>query len=181
MRIRRKHTVAVVIDVQEKIFPVISENSILENKLCRFINGLKILGVEILVTEQYTKGLGSTIESVKNSLGNYYNPVEKMSFSCCGVNTFDNKLKESGKNTVIITGIEAHVCILQTVLDLLDKGYIVVVVEDCTSSRNLNDKKIAVERMRDEGAIITTYESILFEMLEHSGTEEFKAISRIVK
>lgn len=181
MRIRKKNTVAVVIDVQEKLFPVIAENNILEEKLNRFINGLKVLGVDILVTEQYTKGLGTTIESIKNSLENYYLPLEKMSFSCCGLDTFEKKLKESGKNTVIITGIESHVCVLQTVLDLLDKGYIVVVVEDCISSRNLNDKRIAVERMRDEGAIITTYESILFEMLEHSGTEEFKSISRIVK
>lgn len=181
MRIRKKNTVAVVIDVQEKLFPVISENNILEEKLNRFINGLKVLGVDIFVIEQYTKGLGTTIESIKNSLDNYYYPLEKMSFSCCGLDTFEKKLKESGKNTIIITGIESHVCVLQTVLDLLDKGYIVVVVEDCISSRNLNDKKIAVERMRDEGAIITTYESILFEMLEYSGTDEFKSISRIVK
>ncbi|MCX7832701.1 MAG: isochorismatase family protein [Ignavibacteria bacterium] len=181
MRIRRKNSVAVVIDVQEKIFPVISENKILEEKLCKLIKGLKVLGVEILVTEQYTKGLGSTIESVKECLESQYQPLEKMSFSCCGIDTFENKLKESGKNTVIITGIESHVCVLQTVLDLLDKGYIVVVIEDCVSSRNLNDKRTAIKRMRDEGAIITTYESILFEMLEYSGTEEFKTISRIVK
>lgn len=181
MRIKRENSIAVVIDVQEKLFPVISENTILEDKLCRLINGLKVLGVEILITEQYTKGLGLTIESIRKALGNYYSPLEKMSFSCCDLDTFENKLKQSGKNTVILTGIESHVCVLQTALDLLDKGYILVVVEDCISSRNLNDKIIALNRLRDEGAIITTYESILFEMLGHSGTEEFKSISRIVK
>lgn len=180
MRIKRKNSIAVIIDMQEKIFPVISENSILEDKLRRFIQGLKVLGVDIIVTEQYSKGLGSTIKSIQDVLVDY-SPLEKMSFSCCGIDTFEKRLKESGKNTVLITGIETHVCVLQTVLDLLDKGYIVVVIEDCVSSRNLNDKRVAIERMRDEGAIITVYESILFEMLELSGTEEFKTISRIVK
>jgi nicotinamidase-related amidase len=91
------------------------------------------------------------------------------------------KLKESGKKNVILCGIESHVCVLQTTLDLIENGYQPVLIEDCVSSRNLNDKNIAVERMRQEGAIISTYESILFELLEVSGTEKFKEISKIVK
>ena len=85
------------------------------------------------------------------------------------------------KENIIIAGIESHVCVLQTVLDLKRNGYHPVVVEDCVSSRNPNDKRIAIERMRQEGAIITTYESLLFELLRYSGTEQFRAISRLVK
>ena len=92
-----------------------------------------------------------------------------------------SKLKDSGKKNVILCGIESHVCVLQTALDLLTNGFQPVLIEDCVSSRNLNDKNIAVERMRQEGAIISTYESILFELLEISGTETFKEISKIVK
>jgi nicotinamidase-related amidase len=180
MRIKRENTIAVVIDIQEKLFPFIYEKDILTDRVARLIKGLKALGIEIIVTEQYTKGLGGTIKPVQESLGDYKH-LEKMSFSCCGLSDFDSKLSTSGKMYIIICGIESHVCVLQTVLDLIEKGYTPVLVEDCVSSRNPNDKKIAVERMRAEGAIITTYESILFELLEVSGTEEFKAISKIVK
>jgi nicotinamidase-related amidase len=91
------------------------------------------------------------------------------------------ELASSGKDQVIITGIESHVCVLQTVIDLQQNGYHPVVVEDCISSRKPNDKKIAIERMRKEGVTITTYEAILFELLRYSGGETFKAISRLVK
>ena len=81
----------------------------------------------------------------------------------------------------VISGIETHVCVLQTTIDLLENNYIPVVVQDCVSSRRINDKQIAIERMRKEGAIITTYESLLFELLRYSGSEAFKAISKLVK
>jgi nicotinamidase-related amidase len=87
----------------------------------------------------------------------------------------------SGKENIIIAGIESHVCVMQTAIDLINNGYHPVVVEDCVSSRSENDKKMAIERMRDEGAIITTCESILFELLRFSGTEQFKGISKLVK
>lgn len=180
MRIKRENTIAVIIDIQERLYPFIHENEILTEKVSRLIKGLRTLGIEIIVTEQYSKGLGATIKPVQESLGDYKH-LEKMSFSCCRLSDFNSRLSTSGKKFVIICGIESHVCVLQTVLDLLEKGYTPVLVEDCVSSRNPNDKKIAVERMRAEGAIITTYESILFELLEVSGTEEFKTISKIVK
>jgi len=180
MKINRNESIAVIVDIQEKLFPLISGNEILTDKITRLIKGLKALGIEILVTEQYSKGLGNTVQSVRDALGDY-KFMEKMSFSCCGLDDFNSHLKKSGKKFVIVCGIESHVCVLQTVLDLLENGIIPVLVEDCVSSRNLNDKKIAVERMRNEGAVITTYESLLFELLEVSGTDDFKAISKIVK
>jgi hypothetical protein len=180
MKIKRNDTIAVIIDVQQRLYPYIHENEILTDKLVRLIKGLKVLGINIIVTEQYSKGLGNTIMPIQEALGTY-NHLEKMSFSCCGLNDFTHVLKESGKKNVIIGGIESHVCVLQTVIDLEANGYQPIIIEDCVSSRNQNDKIIAIERMRKEGAIISTYESILFELMDVSGTEEFKAISKIVK
>jgi nicotinamidase-related amidase len=180
MRIKKEDTIAVVIDVQKKLYPFISDNEKLTENIVRLIKGLKAIGIELLVTVQYAKGLGDTIEPVQEALGEF-NVMEKMSFSCCGDNNFIEAVKKSGKKNVIICGIESHVCVLQTVIDLIENGYKPVLIEDCVSSRSLNDKKIAVERMRQEGAIISTYESILFELLEVSGTETFKEISKIVK
>ena len=180
MRIKKEDTIAVVIDVQKRLYPFISENEKLTENIVRLIKGLKAIGIELLVTVQYTKGLGETIEPVSEALGEF-NAMEKMSFSCCGDNNFIEAVKKSGKKNVIICGIESHVCVLQTVIDLVENGYKPVLIEDCVSSRSLNDKKIAVERMRQEGAIISTYESILFELLAVSGTDTFKEISKIVK
>jgi nicotinamidase-related amidase len=180
MRIKRENTVAVVVDVQAKLFPLIYDNEKIAGNIANLIKGLKALGIEIIVTEQYSKGLGSTIPQVQKALGEYHH-LEKMCFSCYGDDAFAKKLKSKGKKNVIICGIESHVCVLQTVIDLLDADYNPVLIEDCVSSRNPNDKKIAVERMRKEGAIVSTFESILFELLVVSGTEEFKAISKIIK
>lgn len=180
MRIKKDNTIAVVVDVQEKLFPFISENEKLSDNIVKLIKGLKALGIEIIVTVQYSKGLGETIKPVKEALGTFQH-LEKMSFSCCGFPDFMEIIKNSGKKNIIVCGIESHVCVLQTTLDLLESGFQPVLIEDCVSSRNLNDKKFAIKRMRQEGAIISTYESILFELLEVSGTDTFKAISKIVK
>jgi len=180
MRILRDQTAGLVIDIQEKLFPFISGNETLANNAGILVRGLQALNIPIIVTEQYTKGLGPTIQPVRELFTGV--PVmEKLAFSCCDDNPFMEKLTVLDKKFIVITGIEAHVCVLQTTIDLLEKNYIPVVVEDCVSSRKLNDKAMAINRMRRMGAIITTYESVLFELLRFSGSEEFKAISRLVK
>ncbi len=180
MRIPKDKSALLVIDIQERLFPFISENEKLVKYLPILIEGMKVLEVPIFVTEQYVKGLGETIATVAR-LTEGIPRTEKMAFSCCDEPTFMEKLALSGKDHIIIAGIESHVCVLQTTLDLLKNGFHPIVVEDCVSSRRLNDKAIAIERMRREGAIITTYESLLFELLRYSGTEQFKAISKLVK
>ena len=179
-RIKLSDTIAVVIDIQERLYPLISENEKLTLNLVRLIKGLKALDVQLVVTQQYTKGLGGTIQPVSEALGEFKH-LEKTTFSCCGDNSIMDVIKNSEKKYVILMGIESHVCVLQTALDLLDNGFIPVLIEDCVSSRNLNDKKIAVSRIRKAGGIISTYESILFELTVLSGTDQFKAISKIVK
>jgi len=180
MRIAKENSVALIIDFQERLFPAIHEHEKLAANVPLLIEGLKILSIPMIVTEQYVKGLGPTIPAIAHGLDGVER-IEKFTFSCCDEPRFMLELAASGKEFVIVAGIESHVCVLQTVIDLKHNGYHPVVVEDCVSSRKPNDKLMALERMRQEGAIITTYEAILFELLRHSGTDSFKAISRLVK
>jgi len=180
MRILLEDTAAVCVDLQEKLTPVICEFDKVLKHIQILIDGLNILEVPIIVTEQYSKGLGCTIPEIKDHLRRY-NPLEKMTFSCCDSDEFCKKLKRSSKKNVIIFGTEAHVCVLQTVFDLLEMGFQPVVVEDCVASRKESDRNTALNRMRQEGAIVTSYESILFELSRVAGTEKFKQISKLVK
>ncbi len=180
MRTHKENTAAVVIDIQERLLPHIDQwEQVLQN-CTRLIDGLQILSVPLVVTQQYTKGLGPTDPAIVNKITGF-SFIEKNTFSCYGEPVFKDKLATLGKKYVILFGIETHVCVLQTCLDLLESGYIPVVVEDCVSSRKPHDKLVAIERMRQEGARITTLESILFELTQCAGTETFKSISRLVK
>ncbi len=180
MRIVKDQTTAVFIDIQERLFPFIHDKDLIEQNLITLSAGLNTLGIPFLVTEQYTKGLGFTILPLKVELGNH-EPIEKIAFSCCDEPSFMVALDLVGKKNVILCGIETHVCVLQTSIDLLQLGYQPIVIEDCVSSRKLSDKHTAIERMRQEGAIISSLESILFELARFSGNETFKAISKLVK
>ena len=180
MRILKEHSVAVMIDVQEKLFPHMFEKEILEKNLNIFVRGLRTLDIPLIVTEQYTKGLGFTIPSLASALGDY-SAHEKSAFSCCDDSGFTESIGLHNPVHVILAGIEAHVCVQQTAIDLLQKGYIPVVIADCVSSRKETDKQLALNRLRDEGAIISSYESVLFELLRYSGTPQFKTISQLVK
>ncbi|MEN8229724.1 MAG: hydrolase [Bacteroidota bacterium] len=180
MRINREECNGLVIDIQEKLFPHMDQKEELLRKTLILTEGMKILGIPVMVTEQYPKGLGPTLGSIHQAMESSV-PVEKISFSCCDEPAYFDALEQSGRDKVIIWGIEAHVCVMQTVIDLAGSGYKPVVVADCISSRNPLDKQWAIERMRTEGAIITTCESILFELTRVAGSDEFRAISRLVK
>jgi nicotinamidase-related amidase len=180
MRILQDETAAVVVDVQERLLPHIYQwEQTLQNCL-KLIEGLQILSVPIVVTQQYTKGLGPTDPSIVNKITEF-SFIEKISFSCYGEPVFIKKISSLGRKNIILCGVESHVCVLQTCLDLIDAGFNPVVVDDCVSSRKLADKLTAIERMRQEGARITTLESLLFELTACAGTETFKSISKLVK
>lgn len=180
MRIDRNQCAGLIIDIQERLFPHMDQKDEVLRKCLILMEGLKILDIPIYITEQYPRGLGPTLDAVSDTL-DVLPAIEKTAFSCCDEPEFLKSLEKSDRNTLIICGIEAHVCVMQTAIDLLESGNKVVVVEDCVSSRNPDDKRVAVQRMRSEGAVIATCESILFELTRKSGTEEFKAISRLVK
>jgi len=180
MRIHKEKAILVLIDIQERLFPLISDHEKLSKSIPILAEGMQALGIPVIVTEQYVKGLGQTIPEVAEKVRGIER-IEKSSFSCCDEPKFMMELASSGKEYVIVAGIESHVCVMQTVTDLQHSGYHPVVVEDCISSRKPNDKAMAIERMRSEGVIVTTCEAILFELLRHSGGETFKAISKLIK
>lgn len=146
----------------------------------RLIKGAGILRVPVFGTEQYRKGLGPTVRGVATALGSV-TPIEKVAFSACGAAGLMAALKANNVADIILCGIEAHVCVSQTCLDLLDEDYRVFVVADAVSSRTPENYRIGLERMRDAGAIIASTEMSLFELLQQAGTEEFKQILPLVK
>lgn len=181
MRVILKDSVAIAVDFQEKLMPVVQDANQITNNAIILLSGLKELGVPLYLTQQYTRGLGQTVqpilEVVQDNTKESPTPIEKISFSAYQV------IQEfiEGKRYVIICGVEAHICVLQTVIDLVAAGYIPVLVADCISSRKELDKQIAMERAKQEGAIITTYEAILFELLREAGTERSKRIQKLIK
>ncbi len=178
--LKKGSTALLVIDLQEKIMPVIINSDRVIDKSVRLIQGFKVLNLPIFYTEQYPKGLGSTHESVKKELEGL-TPINKMSFSCFGADDLFIRLEDNNITSVVVAGVESHVCVLQTVLDLLENGFQVNVPADAISSRTELDYMVALDRMRQHGAEVTTTESILFELLEVCGTAEFKSILKIVR
>lgn len=178
MRIEKENSQLLMIDIQEKLFPHMESKEVLGSKVITLLEGMKALGVPTMAARQYPKGLGDTIEELGSYFSQYY---DKMTFSCCGSEKLLEELHSTGRKNVIIIGIEAHVCVLQTVIDLKTLGFTPIVVVDGISSRSRQDYEIALKRMEYEGAILTTVESILFELCHAAGTEEFKMISRLVK
>ena len=179
-RIRRDKALLVVVDIQERLLPFIDQNERIANKAAMMIKGAEILGLPVIPLEQYPKGLGCTVPVIKEALGERA-PVEKTSFSIMGEPDFKKALTQTGKEDILLVGIETHVCVEQSALDLLEEGYRVYLIADATGSRDLNDKNVAIKRMSDSGVIITTVEAALFEMVNDAKDTKFKEISKLVK
>lgn len=180
MRILADQTAAVVVDCQERLIPAMNGRDELVERLKILLAGLNALGVPMVVSEQYRKGLGVTISELEPFLENAPH-FEKFSFSCLDTEELHAAVTEMGKPNVIVCGTETHVCVMQTVIDLAAAGYRPVVVADCVGSRTVLDKAYGLERMKSEGAMIVTSESILFELTRKAGTDAFRTISRLVK
>lgn len=178
--LNRETTALLIIDIQEKILGVMLDSRQLVDSAIKLIKGAGILSIPVYYTEQYPKGLGPTVEPIRIELNNS-EAVQKMSFSCLGAGSLFSDLKESGIKQVVVCGIESHVCVQQTVLDLIENGFQVNVAADAVSSRKQIDYDHALKRMQNHGAEISTSEAILFELLEVSGTDEFRAISKLIK
>jgi len=174
------HAALLVVDVQEKLLPHIHDARPLVQQIGRIIAGAKALGVPVVVTEQYRKGLGPTVPDVADHLGPNLRPHEKLKFSAC-IQPVLAELAEHDVHSVLVCGIEGHVCILQTCLDLLGSGFLPMVVVDAIGSRRVRDQDVAVHRMIQAGVVPTTVESALFELVQEAGTERFKAVLPVVK
>ena len=180
MRIEVNQTQVLVVDIQEKLFPhIYKKEKVLENSI-KLIKGLKLLGTPFILNEQYPKGIGHTIMPIQELL-NDEKVFEKVTFSCCKTDETMKEIKKNNKKFVIVFGIEAHVCVMQSVIDLLEAGFIPVLITDCIGSRHPHNRDSAIQRMLSSGAILATYESILFELCVSAKNEAFKEISKIVK
>jgi|ERR1019366_7238828 nicotinamidase-related amidase len=180
LRLTRAKAGLVVVDVQERLLPAIFEQQRVVQNTVSLIQGAAILQVPIFATEQYRKGLGPTVPEVATIIPGFA-PMEKLAFSACGATGFVAALKQKKVSEAIVCGIEAHVCVTQTCLDLLEKGFRVFVAADAVSSRTPENCRAGLDRMRAAGAVIVSTEMVLFELLERAGTDEFKQILKLVK
>lgn len=177
-----ENAILLVIDVQEKLSAAMAEpalQQLLKNTGILLESALE-LGLSVVFTEQYVKGLGTTLPELKQRA-----PAaschEKMSFSCCGNPDFVEQLKRSGRTQIIVTGMEAHVCVQQTVIELLHDGFTVHLVNDAVTSRSSDNKQTAIEAMVLAGAIPTSTEAVVFQLLKIAGSESFKKLLKLVK
>jgi nicotinamidase-related amidase len=173
-------TVLLLIDFQERLFPVMHEKEKLLNNVVKLIKGVQVLEIPIILTEQYPKGLGPTISEIKELIPGV-KPVEKVCFSCTDEEAFNKALETLKRKQVLMAGIEAHVCVYQTAMALARAGYEVQVVSDCVSSRDPENKLAALFKMGAAGISPTTMEMALFELLKVAQGDKFKQISAIVK
>jgi nicotinamidase-related amidase len=176
----RRQAALLVIDVQDRVHAVMRYRETVESNAIKLIRGCQLLRVPIFLTEQYPKGLGHTISSLRQALQTTL-PLQKMTFSCCGSAELMPALQKREIRQAVLVGIETHVCVLQTALDLLANNYQVHVVRDAVSSRHDLDHQAALQRLAQAGAIITTAESALFELMERADTPEFKEVSKLIK
>jgi nicotinamidase-related amidase len=176
----RENTALLVIDIQEKILPAMYEGERVVQNTLKLIHGFKVMNTPIYFTEQYSKGLGPTEARIKKALAGI-EPIPKMTFSCFGAGNLFDELERKNISKVVVCGIESHVCVIQTALDLAINEFQVFVAADAVSSRRKYDHEMSLRRMERNNIEITLTESILFEMLTASGTDEFKSISKLVK
>ena len=176
MRIEREHTAALIVDFQERLVPTIADHEALMERVRILLRGLKALEIPMTVTQQYTKGLGMSVPEVWEASGET-EYLDKISFSALEV----AEPKIHDKKYILVCGMEAHCCVLQTVIDLAGAGYVPVLVTDCIGSRRESDREMAIRIAEQEGAVLTSSEAILFELLKEAGTPLSKEILKIVK
>ena len=180
MRLKAENTVAVCVDYQERLMPGIHQGEDVLKRAEILLKGLRALNVPIIVTQQYTKGLGATVEPIHSALGQY-EPYEKMTFGAYDTEAIRETIDAAGRKCALVFGTETHICVLQTALGLLEAGYFVVMVEDCCGSRTQADKESGLRRAMCEGICVSCSETVLFELTRVAGTDTFKTISKLVK
>jgi nicotinamidase-related amidase len=179
-RFRIPHTALLVIDLQEKLVPHMHNAEQVVTESARLIDGANALGLPVLVTEQYRKGLGVSVPQIASRITGAVCNHEKLRFSSC-IDPVRKELHDRGIRTVILCGIEAHVCVLQTAIDLCDLGFLTAVAVDAIGSRRKTDQEAAVMRMVQAGVLPTTVESALLEIVQEAGTPMFKAILPLIR
>jgi nicotinamidase-related amidase len=178
--LKAENAVLVIIDIQEKLARIMNDLERTVKNMQTLIRGIQVFNIPIVVTEQYPHGLGPTIPEIAELLPEI-KPIPKVHFSCCDNEDFTRALKATGRKQVLLSGIECHVCVYQTAIDLLKANYEVYAVSDTITTRIPENKPIGLNLMSSSGAVITSSETVLFELLKIAKGEQFKAISQIVR
>ena len=178
--LNRDESSLLIIDIQEKLAAVMKMKDAVVGNCLHLIELSKMFHMPIVVTEQYPKGLGHTVEDLRSAIPGH-KPIEKLTFSCCEEPAFSKEVKDLDRKTIILTGMETHICVLQTCIGLLHNGFDVHLVRDAVCSRTKENWKTGIEFMRDAGAVITSTETVLFQLLNRAGTEEFRTISKRIR
>lgn len=173
--------VLVVVDIQEAFREAVPEFELVAQETARAVSGFQILGLPIVITEQYPKGLGRTATEILEVLPEDFAVVEKTAFSSCGARAFTDVLNDLGAKQIVLAGLETHICVNQTAHDLLAENFEVHVLNDCVASRTFANKEIGLKKMHQSGAIPSCVEMALFELMRDAKNEHFKAIQKLVK
>ncbi len=177
----RSDSFLVVVDMQEPFLRTMFDGGVVVLRNCRkLVSAAKILGLPVLVTLQNAERMGGTVAEIEELLPPH-EPMDKMSFSCCGDDEFNRRAGALGRRTAILTGVEAHICVSQTAHDFLARGYRVHVPKDAICSRTERDWRAAHEKMRHSGVVVTSTETVIFELLRCAGTDEFRQMLKVVK
>ena len=183
MRITKENTAALFVDFQEKLIPAMDDGAEVVHRSVILLEGLKAMDIPMIFLRQYPKGLGDIVPEIRAAMGES-RPFDKLAYSAMGdqaiVAEFQ-KLWVQGIRNILVCGVESHVCVLQTCIDLTEAGFTALMVTDAVASRRTSDKQIALQRAVQEVVLLTTVESILFELCKTAGTDEFKIISKLVK
>ncbi|MGC2411041.1 MAG: hydrolase [Methyloceanibacter sp.] len=184
MLLTRDKSQLLIIDVQEKLLSAVSDQERVVERCVRLVRAARTLGVPITLSEQYPHGLGPTVEPIREALGYAGSVVEKVEFSCLKSDPLRERLHElrrQGRPQVVIGGIEAHVCVAQTAIDLEKQGFEAFVAADAVASRTKSSRRLALARLLKAGADVVDSEMVLFEWLGKAGTSEFKELQALVK
>jgi nicotinamidase-related amidase len=174
-------TVLTIIDMQEAFRTSINDFPEVAARIALIAHAAQLLHVPVIVTEQYPRGLGTTASEIKTVLPDTQEMIEKTAFSSCGVRNFETTLERAGAHHVIVCGIEAHICVNQTAHDLLARGFQVHLLRDCITARATHNKEIAFAKMQQSGALPSSTEMALFELMRDAKHEQFKAIQKLIK
>ncbi|MFH0844334.1 MAG: hydrolase [Pseudomonadota bacterium] len=176
----RNKTGLVIIDVQEKLMAVMGRRQEALEGVLNLLRLSTLYNIPVILTEQYPKWLGPTLPEVRELLPSY-GPIEKLHFNCCDVGDFNNRILEEGLERLIVVGVETHICVFQTCVSLLEKGYEVHVPRDAVDSRTAENRQVGLDLMKRAGAIITSVETVIYQILKKAGTKEFKEMLKVVK
>jgi len=178
--LKLESTALIVIDMQTKLWNVMHEKEQLLENTQKLLKGAQLLGIPIVLTEQNPDGLGPTIPELKQLIPQV-NPLPKFCFSCFQDESFARAILGLNRKQLLVCGIESHICVYQTAMDLLNQGFEVQIIADAVSSRAARNREITLMRMQSEGARLTTVEMLLFELLQTARSPQFRELSRIIK